>query len=121
LSDTLIAILDANNRLVGTRPGELGPGDVPIAADHDLPTDGTFKWVAEEGAFFPLGHGFARVSAKPPVSEAYVLNWLVQRAIASGENVPASVRGWSDWFEKHHKTREDERQQFQRLRPRRER
>lgn len=121
MSETLIAILDANDRLVGTRTGEPGLGDVPLPDGCDLPTDGTYKWVADHAAFFPLGHGFPRISSKPPVSEAYVLHWVVTRAIAAGENVPPGVRGWADWFASHHKPREDERQQFKQARVRRDR
>lgn len=121
MSEMMIAILDANSRLVGTRIGEPAPGDVPLPDGCDLPLDGSFKWVPEEQAFFPLGHGFPRISAKPPVSEAYVLHWVVMRAIDAGEDVPSGVRGWAEWFGQHHKQREDERQQFQRMRPRRDR
>ena len=68
----LIAVFDANKRLVGTKKkARPGKDDVVLPDNCDLPTDGSYKWA--DGIFVPLGHGFGPVVAKPPISEAAVL------------------------------------------------
>ena len=103
-----IAVLDDNGHLVGTRRGKPSANDVILPDDCDLPTNGTYKWVSDQKCFLPLGTGFPRVAAKPPVSETQVL-YLLASAIGE-ELLPKEVQDWMRWYEKNLKKREEELQ-----------
>jgi len=98
------AVLDNQGRLTGFKAKKkLGPGDVEVPANCDLPTDGTYRWTGTE--FMPLGRGYGQVRERPPVSEARVLYMLVR----AGANLPAECGLWADWYEAHMLRRERER------------
>jgi len=110
-----ISRLDANRRLIGASMADVGEdGEISRALDPgelevdpgDLPLDGTYKWDEKRRAFVPLGHGFERVSERPPVSDAYVL-YLTARAL--GDKAPQEVRDWCRWYERSLKQRDEER------------
>ncbi len=106
----LIAVFDANNRLIGTKTkARPGSDDVVLPDDCDLPLDGSYKWV--DNTFMPLGHGFGPVVAKPPTSEAAVLYLLVG---ALGDNAPHDARAWADWYAENLKVRDEERARLHR-------
>ena len=104
----LIAVLDKNGHLVGTRRDEPNADDVVLPDDCDLPLNGTYKWMPDQKCFMPLGTGFPRVAAKPPVSETQVL-YLLASAIGE-ELLPKEVQDWMRWYEKNLKKREEELQ-----------
>lgn len=106
--DTLVAVLDAQARLVGTitkRRPDLAPGEIALPAAFDLPTNGTYKWVPDHKAFLPLGHGFPKVASKPAITEAAVLYQLAKRF---APELPQDVADWVGWYEKNLKARDDE-------------
>lgn len=109
----LIAILNEAGGLIGTREGEPADGDVPLPDGCDLPLDGSYKWMAEHGAFVPLGHGFPRMPSKPPVSAEFV---LYQIAKAMKDDLPDSVHEWMDHFAQYHEPREVEGRHARRAR-----
>ena len=100
----LIAVLDANKRLTGTKmvskPGE---NDVLLPDGCDLPIDGSYKWSGK--CFVPLGHGFGPVVARPPISETAVLYLLID---ALGDGAPHQAREWADWYVENLKVRDEE-------------
>ncbi len=100
----LVAVLDKNKRLVGTkhkvRPGK---DDVLLPNGCDLPFDGSYKWTGD--CFTPLGHGFGPVVAKSPISESAV---LYQLTVALGDDAPPPARGWAAWYAENLKVREEE-------------
>ncbi len=100
----LIAVLDANKRLVGTtKKARPGKDDVVLPDNCDLAVDGSYKWDGKR--FVPLGHGFGPVVARPPISETAVLYLLID---ALGDDAPHMARGWADWYAKNLKVREEE-------------
>lgn len=100
----LVAILDDDKRLVGTkRKARPGKDDVVLPDNCDLTTDGMYKW--DGTCFVPLGHGFGPVVAKPPFSESSVLYLLV---VALGDKAPHPAREWADWYAENLKAREAE-------------
>ena len=104
----LIAVLNENGHLIGTRRDEPSADDIVLPDDCDLPLNGTYKWMSDRGSFMPLGTGFPRVATKPPVSETQVLYLL---ASAIGEDLlPKEVQDWMRWYEKNLKKREEELQ-----------
>ena len=106
--NVLVAVLDDNGHLVGTRRGKSDSDDVVLPDDCDLPLNGTYKWVEDQKCFLPLGTGFPRVATKPPVSETQVL-YLIASAIGE-ELLPKEVRDWMRWYETNLKKREEELQ-----------
>ncbi len=100
----LIAVLDGNKRLVGTkRKANPDEKDVVLPEGCDLSTDGMYKW--DGSSFVPLGHGFGPVVAKPPYSEAAVLSLLIDDL---GDKAPHQAREWADWYSVNLKVREEE-------------
>ncbi len=100
----LIAVLDGNRRLVGTkRKATPDKDDVVLPEGCDLSLDGMYKW--DGASFVPLGHGFGPVVTKPPFSETAVLYELVD---ALGDDAPVQAREWADWYAVNLKVREEE-------------
>ncbi len=100
----LIAVLDKNKRLIGTkRKANPGSDDVVLPDGCDLSTDGMYKYDGKR--FVPLGHGFGPVVAKPPISETAVLYLLID---ALGDKAPHETREWADWYAVNLKVREEE-------------
>lgn len=120
MSKRLVAVLDEHNRLVGTkRKTKLGLDDVHLPEEFDLPTDGSYKWAqGEDGswAFWPLGHGFPRSPARPPVSDLRALYELIRHF---GADAPEPCRRWATWYEAHVKQRDEERDQAHRIKAKR--
>lgn len=104
----LIAVLDDNGHLVGTRRGKSSGDDIVLPDDCDLPLDGTYKWMSDRECFLPLGAGFPRVATKPPVSETQVL-YLLANAVGE-EHLPREVHDWMRWYESNLKKRNEELQ-----------
>lgn len=99
-----IALLDQNDRLVGTRVVEKpDPDDVVVPDGIDTPMDGTYKYVRPERAFFPLGKGFGRPLA-PPISNEEVLYQLARNM----DNPPDEIVEWLTWYEAQLMKRNDE-------------
>lgn len=109
----LIAVLDARDRLVGTRRAFPGEGDIVLPDGCDLPLDGTYKWVEREKAFFPLGHGFQRPATKPNISEARVLYLICSQM---RDSLPAEAAEWMQWYEENVKARDEEATLMRRIR-----
>ncbi len=100
----LIAVLDANKRLTGTKMAMKPGQDAVLLPDGcDLPMDGSYKW--DGTCFVPLGHGFGPVVARPPVSETTVLYHLID---ALGDKAPHPAREWADWYVENLKVRDEE-------------
>lgn len=98
------ALLDPKGRLIGAKAVRtLAPGDVDPG---DLPTDGSYKWDAERGAFIPAGHGFGKVQEREPWPQAHVLALMVEHA---GEKAPAKAREWLDWYNAALRARDEEK------------
>ena len=95
---TKIAILDKNNRLIGLRKlpkkGKIIPLDAVTVIDEcDLPTDGTYKWMAKEACFMPVGHGLGKPGPSPIPTEQ--VTFLLA---ASMHNPPQEVLDWMEWY-----------------------
>ena len=94
---TTIAILDSNTRLIGLRKlpkrGKVGKGEVEVSDECDLPTDGTYKWMAEDSCFMPVGHGLGK-PGPAPISTEHVVFLLA----ASMNNTPQEVLDWMEWY-----------------------
>ena len=99
----LVATLDKQMRLVGSKIKKPGKHDVVLPDQCDLALDGRYKWDGER--FVPLGHGFGPVVAKPPVSEAAVLYALIE---ALGDKAPTDAVLWAEWYEQNLKVRDEE-------------
>ena len=101
------AILDGDGRLVGKK--KIPETDAHLyafaAEELDLAADGRYKFDADRGSFIPLGHGFPRLSTKPPIPDDYAL-FLVIRSL--GDSVPAEVRAWADWYDANLRRRTEE-------------
>jgi len=101
-----VALLDDNNRLVGLKSKEQPTADdLVVDSNCDLPTDGSYKWSAEQTCFVPLGHGFGPVSSRPPISNMRAL-YLVAQCLA--DDIPQEVRDWMDWYEQNLQKRDEE-------------
>lgn len=97
------AVLDANNRLVGSKTAKDG------IDFGDLPLDGTYKYDHEQGHFVPLGHGFGKVKTRQPHETDFVLAMLIDTmADQPGFEVPFAVREWRDWYEVELRRRHEE-------------
>lgn len=106
MSNPLVAVLDENHCLVGTkRKKKPGDADVVLPDGCDLPTDGSYVW--RHGAFWPLGTGFERVAVRPPVSDDYALFDVIR---SLGDKAPPRAREWADWYDAYIRTREEEKQ-----------
>lgn len=90
----LVAVLDADNRLVGTQEVEDDVEGVTLPAKHDLTLDGTY--VFRDGAFWPLGYGFPK-PVGPPVAQDHAA-YLMMRSLLDGTPLPAEVRVYADWY-----------------------
>ena len=107
-----VAVLDDQGRLVGAREVKKPKaGDIDCG---DLPADGTYRFV--DGAFYPLGHGFPRVAAQPPVTADRALYDLI---LSLGDAAPSTSRAWAAWYGQHLRQREEEMARAQARRPRR--
>ena len=95
---TTIAILDKNARLIGLRKLSSGKkvrkGTVEVPDECDLPTNGTYKWMAEESCFMPVGHGLGRPGPAPISTEQVIL-----LLATSMNNPPQEVLDWMKWYE----------------------
>jgi len=108
--------LDKESRLIGiVSSDEPVIGAIPLPDGCDLPTDGSYKWVEDAQAFFPLGHGFPRATTKPPYSEMHVLYMMAK---AMRDTAPAEVAEWAAWYESHMKQQSEERTMISALRNR---
>lgn len=104
MAKKLIAVLDNKGRLTGTkRVDKPGETEVVLPEGFDLPTDGSYKW--EAGAFWPLGHGHPKPSARPPVSEQMALYAMIR---AKGKSAPKPARDWADWYDETLRQRDEE-------------
>ena len=94
---TTIAILDKNARLVGLRKlssrKKVHKGAVEVVDGCDLPTNGTYKWVAEESCFMPVGHGLGKPGPSPISTEQVVFLMA-----ANMNNPPQEVLDWMEWY-----------------------
>ena len=90
---TTIAILDKNARLIGTRKltkkEKVPRGAVEVLDGCDLPIDGTYKWMAEETCFMPVGHGLGK-PGPAPVSTEEVIFLLASNM----DDLPEEVVEW---------------------------
>lgn len=100
----LIAVLNQQGALVGTRTGKPKDGEVVLPANFDLPLDGSY--VHREGAFWPLGHGFPKPGARPAVTEQLALYQVIE---AMGTKAPTEARRWADWYSAEMRGRDEER------------
>lgn len=99
----LIAKLDPQGHLVGTRRAVPTEGDLVLPESCDLPADGSYRW--DGATFHPLGHGHPTAVPRPPCSEARVL-WMLVTAF--GDKLPKEARDWAAWYGENLKTREAE-------------
>ncbi len=94
---TMIAILDKNARLIGLRKlsgeEEWCEGTVGVPDGCDLPTDGTYKWMADDACFMPVGHGLGK-PGPAPISTEQVIFLLA----ADMDNPPREVLDWMEWY-----------------------
>ncbi len=94
---TTMAILDSNARLIGLRKlpkqGRGRKGEVEVSDDCDLPTDGTYKWMADDMCFMPVGHGLGKPGPSP-ISSEQVIFFLA----ASMDNPPQEILDWMKWY-----------------------
>ena len=94
---TMVAILDSKNRLIGLRKlskrGKVSKGEVEVADECDLPTDGTYKWMAEDMCFMPVGHGLGK-PGPAPISSEQVIFLLA----SSMDNLPQEILDWMKWY-----------------------
>lgn len=105
------AVLDGNYRLVGYRQTDRDSEFlIPVEDNCDLPEDGTYKWMKEEGCFMPLGHGFGKPKSAP-VSSERVLYLITKTLIGRRANVPSEIKAWLDWYENNLKGADDERRE----------
>lgn len=103
-----VAVLDENRAYFGKRAVDVPTvGDVVVPEYIDLPPDGTYKHDEASGAFVPLGHGFGKLSTRPPCTDGYVL-YQVAKALAP--DLGGTVREWVAWYEKNLRQRDEERQ-----------
>lgn len=94
---TQIAILDKNARLIGFRKlsknGKAREDDVEVVDECDLPTDGTYKWMAEDSCFMPVGHGLGKPGPSPIPTEQVIF------ILASKmKNPPKEILDWMKWY-----------------------
>ena len=94
---TKIAILDKNARLIGLRKlskkAKIPLDAVTVPDGCDLPTDGTYKWMAKEACFMPVGHGLGKPGPSPIPTEQVVF------LLASNmKNPPKEVLDWMEWY-----------------------
>ncbi len=113
MNEIMIAVLDEQGCLIGTRMGIPVQGDVTLPDDCDLPLDGTYKWMEEHAAFVPLGHGFPRAPSRPPVSIERVVYLM---AMEMADRLPAEVVAWAGWYAEHFQQRADAAQKARRIR-----
>lgn len=104
---TTVAVLDDKSRFIGLRKLDKktkAPKDAVVVPDGcDLPTDGSYKWMPDDGCFMPLGHGFAKPKSAP-VSDLQVLYILAM----SMKNPPPELLRWVQWYEKNLKKAHEE-------------
>ncbi len=104
---TTIAILNDKSYLIGFKKlgkkAQVPEGAVVVPDECDLATDGSYKWVPDQGCFLPLGHGFGK-SERAPVPEVQVL-YLLAMAM---DNPPSEVSAWAKWYEKNLKKAHEE-------------
>lgn len=95
------AVLDSNGRLVGSKMGLDADGP-----EHgDLPTDGTYKFDADKGAFIPLGHGFGKQKGQAPYTIEFVTARLIE---AADDAAPIEARDWLEWYNLNGRKRDEE-------------
>ena len=92
----LVAVLDSNNRLVGSKT---------VAADKDgidfgdLPLNGSFKWNAEKKAFYALGTDFGKIKTQQPHSNEFVMFRLMEALRkVPGFDMPLEADEWAEWY-----------------------
>jgi len=104
---TTIAVLNDTFYLIGYRKlgkkAKVPEGAIVVPDGCDLPADGSYKWVAAEECFLPLGHGFGKPE-RAPVPDVQVL-YLLAMAM---DNPPAEVSAWAKWYEKNLKQAHEE-------------
>jgi len=92
----LVAVLDDNNRLVGSKR-------IPVDQDGidfgDLVTDGRMKWNAEKKAFYPLGTDFGKIKTQQPHSNEFVIYRLMEALRkVPGFEMPIEADQWGEWY-----------------------
>jgi hypothetical protein len=99
-----IAVLDQKRRLVGyKRQVKVGPLDVVVPDNCDLPANGTYKWDGKR--FVPLGHGFAPVVTRPPATIDEVMLEIIE---GQGRKAGPKATAWADWYRVNLLKREEE-------------
>lgn len=99
-----VAILDEKKRLVGyKRKVKIGPLDVVVPDNCDLPTNGIYKW--DGNRFVPLGHGFPPVVARPPATMDEVMLEIID---GLGKKTGPKAIAWAEWYRQNLLQREEE-------------
>jgi len=98
------AVLDDSGHLIGR---ETIDDDQKDGIDPgDLPLNGTYKWDDVNKMFFPLGHGFGKVTKpQPPFSNDFVLARIIE---SMGDAAPYEAVEWLKWFDGDLRRREEE-------------
>ncbi len=92
-----IAVLDEkDNRLTGYKTKAKPTKDDVVVDDNcDLPVDGTYYWLADESAFFPVGRGLGKPK-RPPIPE-HKVQYLIAKTLI--DDMPQEVKDWVEWYE----------------------
>lgn len=91
-----VAVLDKDYHLVGyMKKAKPTKTDVVVDDNCDLPVDGTYYWLADDGAFFPVGRGLGKPKRAPiPDHKA---QYLIAKTLY--DTMPQEVKDWVDWYE----------------------
>lgn len=115
MKKTLVAVLDAKGRYIGTKlKARPLPTDFLLPGGCDLPTDGSYKLV--DNQFVPLGHGIGQPGKPPMSTEAVLFSMIHALTDLAPDAVPADVRNWSDWYYQYLEACEDEIKEARNLR-----
>lgn len=97
----IAAVLDGENNLIGYEEVSAITEGMIDAGDGDLPVDGSYRWLPEQGAFFPVGRGLGKPK-KAPISDPHCL-YLIAKKL--GGEMPKEVKDWVKWYETNILTR----------------
>lgn len=106
----IVAMLDRLDRFIGVEdvPDEEVGDRIVVPPDIDLPTDGSYRWDKSARAFVPVAQAAASMAQVPPIPEDYAI-FLTLRALLNGDEIPADVRQYVDWYEAYMRSRAEVR------------